>query len=82
MAFGLDNEEITMSTTHKTMIHEGHYAAEVSYNETIDGSPFGPTVDKEDAFKLDRVRLALRRGDVAAAAKEAKIYELMPLAGE
>jgi hypothetical protein len=71
-----------MSTTHKTMIHEGHYAAEVSYNETFDGSPFGPTVDKEDAFKLDRVRLALRRGDVAAAAKEAKIYELMPLAGE
>lgn len=71
-----------MTTTQKMLIHEGRFAAEVSYVEIDDGSPFGPTVRKEDAFKLDRVRLALRRGDLAGAAKEAKIFELMPLAGE
>lgn len=71
-----------MATTQKTLIHEGRFAAEVSYQETNVGSPFGPTVDKEDAYKLDRVRLALRRGDVAAAAKEAKVYEMLLLAGE
>jgi hypothetical protein len=71
-----------MSTIHKTIIHEGRFAAEVSYHEINDGSPFGPTVNKEDAFKLDRVRLALRRGDVAAAAKDAKVFEMLPLAGE
>jgi hypothetical protein len=82
MASRLENEEASMTTTQKMLIHEGRFAAEVSYVETDDGSPFGPTVRKEDAFKLDRVRLALRRGDLAAAAKEAKIFELMPLAGE
>lgn len=29
--------------------------------------------------KLDRVRCALRHGDVTAAAKEAKTYELLPI---
>ncbi len=71
-----------MATTHKMLIHEGRFAAEVSYEESDDGSTFGSTVRKEDAFKLDRVRLALRRGDVTAAAKDAKVFELMPLAGE
>jgi hypothetical protein len=35
-----------------------------------------------DAKKLDEVRLALRNGDLAAAAKLAKIYELKPVAAE
>ena len=47
-----------------------------------DNSPCSPIVEKEDVFKTDRVRLALRRGDVKAAAKEAKVFELMPLDGE
>ena len=64
------------------MIHEGRYAAEVTYEEVDDGSPFGPHVSKEDAFKFDRVRLALRKGDIATAAKDAKVFQLMPMAGE
>jgi hypothetical protein len=71
-----------MSQTHTMLIEEGHYAARVEYREFDDGSGFGPFVEKEDAFKMDRVRLALRRGDVAAAAKEAKVFQLMPMAGE
>ena len=71
-----------MKTPYKMMIHEGRYAAEISYSEVEDGSPFGSHVSKEDAFKFDRVRLALRRGDVAEAAKDAKIFELHPVAAE
>lgn len=71
-----------MTTTHKMLIHEGQFAAEVSYVETDDGSPFGPTVRKEDAFKLDRVRLALRRGDIADAAKKSEVFEMRPVAAE
>ena len=66
----------------KEIVHEGRYMAEVDIRCEDDGSPWSPVVVKEDEFKTDRVRAALRRGDVAAAAKEAKVYELTPLAGE
>ena len=61
-------------------IHEGRYAAEVEITLIDDETPWAPIVAKEDAFKTDRVRLALRRGDIKAAAKEAKVFELLPLA--
>ena len=71
-----------MNQTKTQFIQEGRYAAEVEV-EIINGdSPWSPVVAKEDVFKTDRVRLALRRVDIAAAAKEAKVFEMMPLAGE
>jgi hypothetical protein len=63
-------------------IHEGRYAAEVEITLIEDETPWAPIVVKEDVFKTDRVRLALRRGDIKVAAKEAKVFELLPLAGE
>jgi len=60
-------------------VHEGKYAAEVQITLHYEGSGWDPTIDPEDIEKLERVRLALRRGDLAAAAKEAKIYELRPI---
>lgn len=63
-------------------IHEGRFVAAIDVTTCEDGSPWGPVVAKEDVFKADRVRLALRRGDLATAAKEAKLFELLPLAGE
>jgi hypothetical protein len=35
-----------------------------------------------DAQKLERARHALRRGDILAVVKDAKVFELLPLAGE
>ena len=64
------------------LIEEGRYVAKVEITLIDDESPWSPIIAKEDIRKLDRVRLALRRGDIAAAAKEAKIYELTLLAGE
>lgn len=64
-------------------IQEGRYAANVEitlrYDDDIDWSP---TIGPDDIEKLDRVTRALKRGDIAAAAKEAKVFELPPLAGE
>ena len=63
-------------------IHEGRFAAEVEVTLHYSGTDWDATIDLPDIQKLERVRLALRRGDIAAAAKEAKVFELLPLAGE
>jgi len=61
------------------MIHEGKFAAEVSIDLIEDETGWSPYVSADDVRKLDRVRLALRRGDVASAAREAQVYELLPI---
>ncbi len=63
------------------IIHEGKYAAQVPIEIVDDDGPWSPTVSLDEMKKLDRVRLALRRGDVAEAAREARVFELLPLAG-
>ena len=75
---------MTDQTTRKTIKHiqEGRLAANVEITLHYDGSGWDPTIDLADVQKLDRIRLALRRGDIAAAAKEAKIFELHPVAAE
>jgi hypothetical protein len=77
----LDPEGKVMPRQSIQIIHEGKYAAQVPVEVVDDDGPWSPTLSLDEMRKLDRVRLALRRGDVAAAAKEAKIFELLPLAG-
>lgn len=72
----MTNKRTEVTTKH---IHEGKYAADVHITFHYDGSDWDPTIDAADMEKLERVRLALRRGDIAAAAKEAKVYELLPI---
>lgn len=71
-----------MTRKRTQLIREGRYAAEVEITLIDDGTPWSPMVDKEDVFRTERVRLALRRGDIKAAAKEAKVFELRPLGDE
>lgn len=71
-----------MTQKHQTkLVHEGHYVAEVDVDliETAEG--WSPYLSLEDAQKLDDVRQALRRGDLAAAAKLARLYKLTPVSG-
>ena len=63
-------------------VYEGKYVADVQIDLHYDDNAWSPTLMPADVQKLERVRLALRRGDIKAAAKEAKVFELMPLAGE
>ena len=60
-------------------IFEGKYLAEVSIDLVEGDTDWAPNVSEQDVMKLDSVRLALRRGDVAAVSREAKVFELMPL---
>jgi hypothetical protein len=60
-------------------VHVDKYAAEVEIDLIPDDGAWGPYLSKDDALKLDRVRSALKRGDVAAAGREARVFELMPL---
>jgi hypothetical protein len=61
------------------LIHEAGYAAEVSVELVEDNSGWSPYLSAEDAKKLDVVRLALRRGEIAEATKHGRIFELKPI---
>jgi hypothetical protein len=65
---------------HKKFVHEGQYAAEVEVEliETDDG--WSPYLSPQDAYKLDDVRTALRRGDLAGATRLARVFSLTPVA--
>jgi hypothetical protein len=61
------------------LIHEGRYAAEIPVDLIEDESGWSPYLSVEDALKLDAVRDALRRGDVAVAARHGRVFELVPV---
>ena len=62
------------------LIHEGRYMAEVDVDLIEDESGWSPYLSAADAMKLDDVREALRRGDLAAASSVARVFELRPVA--
>ncbi len=62
------------------LVHEGEYAAEVEVELIDSDEGWGPYLTLEDARKLDEVRVALRKGDVAAASKLARVFRLTPVA--
>jgi hypothetical protein len=63
-------------------VHEGKYAAEVPVELIEEEGGWSPYLSLEDAQKLETVRLALRRGDIAEASKHARVFELTPVAAE
>jgi hypothetical protein len=68
-----------MTRTTIKLIHVGRYAAEVPVELIEDDTGWSPYLSLEDAKKLDAVRLALRRGEVTAAAKHGRVFELTPI---
>ena len=68
-----------MSRKTTRFVHADRYAAEVEVELIPDDGAWGPYLSKDDALKLDRVRMALKRGDLATASREAKVFELMPI---
>lgn len=63
-------------------IHVGRLVAEVEVTLIDTNSEWSPYFSLEDAQKLEAVRAALKRGDIAAAAKLSKVYEMTPVAAE
>lgn len=68
-------------TTRKTekLVREGKYAAEVPVELIEDDTDWSPYLSPDDVRKLDVVRLALREGNIAEAAKHGRVYELTPV---
>ncbi len=62
------------------LVHEGRYVAEVDVDLLEDDTGWSPYLSPEDACKLDDVRDALRRGDLASASNLARVFELRPVA--
>ncbi len=70
-----------MNTKQRTKhIHEGRYVAEVDVMLLVDDTDWSPYISVDDARKLDDIRDALRRGDISAASRMSRVFELHPVA--
>jgi len=70
-----------MRKRHRTkLVHEGQYIAEVDVELLETESEWSPYLSLEDAYKLDNVREALRKGNIKAASQHGKVYTLTPVA--
>jgi len=65
---------------HTKLVHEGQYVAEVDIELIDTDEGWSPYLSLDDAQKLDDVRDALRRGDVKAASRLARVFALTPVA--
>ncbi len=64
---------------HTKLVREGHYAAEVEVELIETDDDWSPYLSLDDARKLDDVREALRREDIAAASRLARVFSLTPI---
>jgi hypothetical protein len=64
---------------HIKLIQEGEYVAKVDVELIDTDIGWSPYLLLEDAQKLDDVREALRKGDLKAASRLARIYTLKPV---
>ena len=62
------------------LVHEGSYVAEVDVELLEEPEGWSPYLSLEDAYRLDNVREALRRGDIETAAKYSRLFSLTPVA--
>lgn len=62
------------------LVHEGKYVAEVDVELFETEDEWSPYLSLEQAYKLDDVRAALRRGDVKSAARHGRVFTLTPVA--
>jgi hypothetical protein len=61
------------------LVREGKYAAEVPVKLIEDETGWSPYLSLDDVEKLDAVRDALEKGDLATAAKYGRVFELTPV---
>ena len=64
---------------HTKFVREGPYPAEVQVELIEEDNGWLPYLSLDDARKLDDVREALRRGDIQAASRLARVFSLTPV---
>ena len=62
------------------LVQEGGYVAEVEIELLYSQDEWSPTISLENALKLDKVRSALRKGNIETASRLAQVYKLLPVA--
>ena len=63
----------------KKLVHVGRYVAEVDVELIDTDEGWSPYLSLDDANKLDDVREALRKEDVKAASRLARVFTLTPV---
>jgi len=61
------------------LVREGDYVAEVEVELIESDESWSPYLSLEDAYKLDDVREALRKGDLNGAMRFARVFTLTPV---
>lgn len=61
------------------LVHESGYAAEVEVEILEADEAWSPYLSLSDAEKLDDIRVALRKGDLAAAGRLSRVFQLLPV---
>jgi hypothetical protein len=61
------------------LIQEGKYVAEVDVELIDSDTGWSPYLSLDDAYKLDDVRAALRRGDIKTASMLSRVFTLSPV---
>lgn len=63
------------------LVCEGRYLAEVDIELLVTDDEWSPYLSVEDAYKLDDVREALKKGDATTAARYGRVFSLIPIGG-
>src|SRR5712691_4354520 len=71
---GLPVDEAMNVRRHTKFVREGAYGAEVDVELIDEGNGWSPYLSLDDARKLDAVREALRRADLEAASRLARVF--------
>ena len=61
------------------LVREGDYIAEVSVDLIEAEGGWSPYLTLDNAYRLDDIREALRRGDMRTASRMARVYRLTPV---
>ncbi|HEX5647036.1 MAG TPA: hypothetical protein VFX56_08705 [Nitrospira sp.] len=62
------------------LVQEGKFLAEVDVELMVTDDEWSPYLSVDDAYKLDNVREALKKGDAVTAARYGRVYSLTPIA--
>ncbi len=79
MVSGFPEAKQIMTRTTIELVRVGKYAAEVTVDLIEEEGGWSPYLSWDDAKKLEAVRLALEDGDLAQAARLARVFELLPI---
>lgn len=70
-----------MTRTSVKLVHEGKFVAEIPVELIEENGGWSPYLSFGDAQKLDSVRKSLRDGDVKAASRLGRVFQLTPISG-